>query len=131
MLPVNRRIAPPKLPPDAVERMERDAANAGKNEPVSRFRKIVPYVRGFFGAVLVAGVALGVAWSARRWVLTSTRFAGRPEFFTQDELIPGGSIVAAELPRPVWDQHAPIRPGYPAVFQHSKMSDTRRLCLAV
>ncbi|HEX7663555.1 MAG TPA: FtsQ-type POTRA domain-containing protein [Polyangiaceae bacterium] len=75
MLPVNRRIAPPKLPPDAVERMERDAANAGKNEPVSRFRKIVPYVRGFFGAVLVAGVALGVAWSARRWVLTSTRFA--------------------------------------------------------
>lgn len=75
MLPVNRRIAPPKPPPDAVEARDREASTDGENRPISRFRKVVPYVRGFFGAVLVAGVALGIAWSARRYVLTSARFA--------------------------------------------------------
>ncbi len=75
MLPVNRRIAPPKPPPDAVEPMGRGAAADRENKLIPRFRKVVPFVRGFFGAVLVAGVALGIAWSARRYVLTSSRFA--------------------------------------------------------
>ncbi len=78
MHPSNRRIAPRQLPPDALEvgvDEKVENAEAAENKPISRFRKFVPYVRGFFGAVLVAGVALSVAWSARRYVLTSSRFA--------------------------------------------------------
>jgi cell division protein FtsQ len=71
MHPTNRRIAPPQLPPDVLEA----ALNGAENKPISRFGKIVPFVRGFLGAVLIAGVALGVAWSARQYVLTSPRFA--------------------------------------------------------
>jgi cell division protein FtsQ len=71
MHPTNRRIAPPQLPPDVLETAAKDA----ENKPISRFRKVVPFVRGFFGAVIIAGVALGVAWSARQYVLTSPRFA--------------------------------------------------------
>jgi cell division protein FtsQ len=72
MHPSNRRIAAPQLPPDV---LEQQAAEEAKNKPISRFRKIVPFVRGLVGAVLIAGVALGVAWSARQYVLTSPRFA--------------------------------------------------------
>ena len=72
MHPSNRRIAAPQLPPDV---LEQQAAEEAKNKPISRFRKIVPFVRGLVGAVLIAGVALGVAWSARQYVLTSRRFA--------------------------------------------------------
>jgi cell division protein FtsQ len=71
MHPTNRRIAPPQLPPDALEAI----ANEAENKPISRFQKIVPFFRGVVGAVLIAGVALGVAWSARQYVLTSPRFA--------------------------------------------------------
>ena len=78
MHPSNRRIAAPQLPPNAVEvgvDERAESAETSENRPVSRFRRLAPYVRGFLGAVLVAGVALAVAWSARRYVLTSTRFA--------------------------------------------------------
>ncbi|MEO8877518.1 MAG: FtsQ-type POTRA domain-containing protein [Polyangiaceae bacterium] len=75
MHPTNRRIAPPQLPPDALESEAKKAAEAAENKPDSHFRKIVPFVRGTVGAILIAGVALGVAWSARQYVLTSPRFA--------------------------------------------------------
>jgi cell division protein FtsQ len=76
MHPTNRRIAPPQLPPDALENATgRPATESAENKPISRFRKVVPFVRGVVGAVLIAGVALGVAWSARQYVLTSPRFA--------------------------------------------------------
>lgn len=76
MHPANRRIAPPQAPPpDVGPSKDPVTPETAENKPVSRFRKVVPYVRGFFGAVIVAGVALAVAWSARKYVLTSSRFA--------------------------------------------------------
>jgi cell division protein FtsQ len=72
MHPSNRRIAAPVLP-DAIEK--EIAAKEAENKPISRFRKVVPFLRGVVGAMLIVGVALGVAWSARQYVLTSPRFA--------------------------------------------------------
>jgi cell division protein FtsQ len=72
MHPSNRRIAAPQLPPDV---LEQQATEEAKNKPISRWRKVVPFFRGVVGAILIAGVALGVAWSARQYVLTSPRFA--------------------------------------------------------
>jgi len=81
MHPSNRRIAPPQLPRDAVSGATGSSAETEESRPISRFgngrfvRNLVPILRGVVGAVLVAGVALGVAWSARQYVLTSSRFA--------------------------------------------------------
>lgn len=99
MHPSNRRIAAPQLPPDV---LEQQAANDAENKPISRFRKIVPFVRGVVGAVLIAGVALGVAWSARQYVLTSSRFAitsievSGSKMRTQDELAHESTLAVGQ-----------------------------------
>ena len=69
MHPSNRRIAPPQLPRDAVSGATGSSAETEESRPISRFgngrfvRNLVPILRGVVGAVLVAGVALGVAWA--------------------------------------------------------------------
>ena len=98
MHPTNRRIAAPQLPPDVLEAAVKDA----ENKPISRFRKVVPFVRGFFGAVIIAGVALGVAWSARQYVLTSPRFAvtevdvAGSKMRTQDDLVHESQLAVGQ-----------------------------------
>jgi cell division protein FtsQ len=106
MHPSNRRIAAPQLPPDV---LAEQAAEEAKNKPISRLSKVVPFLRGLVGAVLIAGVALGVAWSARRYVLTSPRFAitsieisgskmrSQEELTNESTLAIGKNIFSADL----------------------------------
>ncbi len=106
MHPSNRRVAAPML----LDALEKEiAAKEAENKPISRFRKVVPFLRGVVGAVLIAGVALGVAWSARRYVLTSPRFAitsievtgmkmrSQEELARESSLVVGQNIFSSDL----------------------------------
>ncbi len=88
MIPSNRRVKKPQLPPDAAE-----SAGLDGFEPLEEPRESLPESRDFakkpakppsramtiaraiIGVVVVVAVSGSVAWAARRHVMSSTRFA--------------------------------------------------------
>lgn len=85
MTPGNRRLPQPSRPDGAPSRprsLSDDAAapfppagRAGSSTGSVRSGRIIGTLRTIAGVALVAGTSVGVAWVARRHVMTSTRFA--------------------------------------------------------
>jgi cell division protein FtsQ len=70
MTPNNRRLSLPEVP------ARKSAASLPAPAPrPSRYVRTLAGLRTFAGVVLVAATSVGVAWVARRHVMTSTRFA--------------------------------------------------------
>ena len=91
MIPGNRRVKQPQLPPEMLEAagvsgidpledaeatqepsVQRTAKERAPVKPPSRATDIV---RGILGVALVMGISSGVAWAARKHVLASSRFS--------------------------------------------------------
>lgn len=71
MSPGNRRVSLPQVPePDPQPPLD-----AGPNAGATRGARVFGVLRTLAGVALVAGTSVGVAWVARRHVMTSPRFA--------------------------------------------------------
>lgn len=68
----NRRVARTQLP-DVLDRDEESSPKVAAS--AARWRKWTNAARTVGGFALVAGVSLGVAWGARRYLMTSPRFS--------------------------------------------------------
>jgi cell division protein FtsQ len=92
MTPGNRRVRPSR-PPEAVEEGSSPAPAIGDaaRPPASGF---VEGLRTVVGVVLVVGASVGVAWVARRHVLTSPRFAITEVDIVGNDRRPAATIVA-------------------------------------
>src|SRR5207247_1026070 len=85
MTPSNRRVGRPKLPPQGMgEGRVRAKEPPVSEEPDPRPAEATPlrakgrfgvFARGLLGVVLVISVSATVAWAARRYVMTTPRFA--------------------------------------------------------
>jgi cell division protein FtsQ len=102
MTPGNRRL-PAASRPDATPPPGRRASADGADPSLSalpapagpcRSARIVVAFRTIAGVVLVAGTSVGVAWVARRHVMTSARFAITEIAVSGDERLPAETIVA-------------------------------------
>jgi cell division protein FtsQ len=93
MTPGNRRIKPPLLP-EAAEGPEPAGARAAVPVPPHAPRRWLAALRTALGVGLVVSSALGVAWVARRHVMTSRRFSITDVHVTGNEQRPADDIVA-------------------------------------
>jgi cell division protein FtsQ len=112
MTPSNRRLPASSLPDTSSSRGV-DAGFSPASHPASpgsvRYRRVVAALRTIAGVALVIGTSIGVAWVARRHVMTSARFAiteidvsgndHRPTdaILTESGLQVGTNVFAADL----------------------------------
>jgi cell division protein FtsQ len=91
MTPGNRRVRPSMTPADA------DIAAAALPPaiaaPTSRAGRVLSVLRTVVGTALVIGTSIGVAWAARRHVLTSGRFAIAAVDVSGNERRPAEAVV--------------------------------------
>src|SRR5262249_8627795 len=104
MMPANRRIRPiPYQPGEGIER------STSPEPPPRVLSQVWSLVRVGLGIASVVGLSIGVAWSARRYVTTSPRFAVRSfqvtgnarrtqdAIVTESGLADGSNIFTADL----------------------------------
>jgi cell division protein FtsQ len=91
MTPGNRRVRPSTTPADG------DIAAAAPPSviasPTSRAGRVLSVLRTIVGTALVIGTSIGVAWAARRHVLTSGRFAIAAVDVSGNERRPAEAVV--------------------------------------
>jgi cell division protein FtsQ len=92
MTPENRRVRAPLVTPEDVA--EPEAAPEVPAPPPRRPSRLLAAARTAMGVALVAGASLGVAWTARRHVLTSPRFAITAVDVTGNDRRPAEAVVA-------------------------------------
>jgi len=91
MTPGNRRVRPSTPAPEA------DASAPAPDlvePPPSRARRVLSVMRAIVGIALVTGTSVGVAWAARRHVLTSARFAISEVDVVGNDRRPADAVVA-------------------------------------
>jgi cell division protein FtsQ len=105
MTPGNRRVPAPSRPdvaPNSRPRSMSDdvaarlhpAGHAGSSTASVRSGRIIGALRTIVGVALVAGTSVGVAWVARRHVMTSARFAITEIAVSGNDHRPADAIVA-------------------------------------
>ena len=72
---VNRRVAPPQLPPGVSGGAPGPTTSEAAPPPPRRSGRLVAWLTSALGLVLVVSTSIAVAWGARRYLVTSPRFA--------------------------------------------------------
>jgi cell division protein FtsQ len=108
--PTNRRVAAPKIPRDRLapdeaalasgpaardgsDSQEGPAGAEGSGAP-RRFARLISALRTGLGVILVVSSAVGVAWAARRHVMTSPRFGVTEVRVSGNAQRPADALVA-------------------------------------
>ncbi|MDP8999086.1 MAG: FtsQ-type POTRA domain-containing protein, partial [Myxococcota bacterium] len=89
MTPANRRVSPAsKQPRD--EALESFGAPAATSPP----SRVLSMVRMVLGSAILVGTSVGVAWVARRHVMSSPRFAVTSMQIVGNERRPADAVIA-------------------------------------
>ncbi len=92
MTPANRRVRASAPPPDVVAAIP--APDGVASPASSRFGRALSVLRAVAGVVLVMSTSVGVAWAARRHVMTSARFAITEIVVVGNDRRPVDAVVA-------------------------------------